>query len=59
MRIPNTPELDADFPARQTYSNGEVVNWNGAAERREPRADPLKLPLAATAPVRGRRPTRR
>lgn len=31
MRIPNKPNATLSFPARQTYSGGEVVNWSGAA----------------------------
>jgi uncharacterized protein YcnI len=31
MRIPNRPNATLTFPARQSYSSGEVVNWSGAA----------------------------
>jgi uncharacterized protein YcnI len=31
MRIPNKPNATLTFPARQSYSSGEVVNWTGAA----------------------------
>jgi len=46
MRIPNTPNATLSFPARQTYSNGEVVNWNGAAGSESPAPT-----LTVTAPV--------
>ena len=46
MRIPNTPNSVLTFPARQTYSNGEVVNWNGAAGAETPAPT-----LTVTAPV--------
>ena len=35
MRMPATPGT-LSFPARQTYSNGEVVNWNGGAGSESP-----------------------
>jgi uncharacterized protein YcnI len=36
MRIPNKPNSTLYFPARQTYSGGEVVNWAGAAGSENP-----------------------
>jgi uncharacterized protein YcnI len=36
MRIPNKPNSSLFFPARQTYSGGEVVNWSGAAGSETP-----------------------
>jgi uncharacterized protein YcnI len=36
MRFPNAPGATLYFPARQTYSNGEVVNWNGPAGSKAP-----------------------
>jgi len=45
MRIPNKPNSVLTFPARQTYSNGEVVNWNGPAS-----ADAPAPTLTVTAP---------
>ncbi len=36
MRIPNKPNATLSFPARQTYSSGEVVNWSGAAGSETP-----------------------
>ena len=36
MRIPNKPNASLFFPARQTYSGGEVVNWSGAAGSETP-----------------------
>ncbi len=30
MRIPNAPGTTLTFKATQTYSDGEVVKWNGA-----------------------------
>jgi uncharacterized protein YcnI len=36
MRIPNRPNATLTFPARQTYSGGEVVNWSGAAGSENP-----------------------
>jgi len=35
MRMPATPGT-LSFPARQTYSDGEVVNWNGGAGSESP-----------------------
>ena len=46
MRIPNKPGSVLTFPARQTYSNGEVVSWNGAAGSESPAPT-----LTVTAPV--------
>ena len=37
MRIPNKPGSTLYFPARQTYSGGEVVNWAAPPARRRPR----------------------
>ena len=34
--VPNTPGTELVFPAIQTYSNGEVVRWIGAADADEP-----------------------
>ncbi|HEX6025179.1 MAG TPA: YcnI family protein [Solirubrobacter sp.] len=31
LRIPNTPGRTLAFPSTQTYSNKEVVRWNGAS----------------------------
>ena len=36
MRIPNKPNSVLTFPARQTYSGGEDVNWSGAAGSEAP-----------------------
>ena len=36
MRIPNKPNATLTFPARQSYSGGEVVNWSGAAGSETP-----------------------
>ena len=36
MRIPNKPNSTLYFPARQTYSGGEVVNWAGPAGSENP-----------------------
>jgi uncharacterized protein YcnI len=36
MRIPNKPNATLTFPARQSYSGGEVVNWSGAAGSESP-----------------------
>jgi uncharacterized protein YcnI len=36
MRIPNTPGSVLTFPARQIYSNGEVVKWNGPSTAEAP-----------------------
>ena len=36
MRIPNRPNSTLYFSARQTYSSGEVVNWNGPAGSEAP-----------------------
>jgi uncharacterized protein YcnI len=46
MRIPNRPNSVLTFPARQTYSNGEVVKWSGAAGSESPAPT-----LTVTAPV--------
>jgi uncharacterized protein YcnI len=35
-RIPNAPGTTLTFPATQTYSNGEVVKWTGAAGSETP-----------------------
>jgi uncharacterized protein YcnI len=48
MRIPNTPNATLSFPARQTYSNGEVVNWNTPASGENPAPT---LNVVAPAPV--------
>jgi methionine-rich copper-binding protein CopC len=50
MRIPNKPGSTLYFPARQTYSNGEVVNWTGAAGSESPApALTVTAPVVATA----------
>jgi uncharacterized protein YcnI len=36
MRIPNVPGQTLAFPSTQTYSNGEVVRWMGAAGSETP-----------------------
>jgi uncharacterized protein YcnI len=36
MRFPNAPGSTLYFPARQTYGNGEVVNWSGGASSETP-----------------------
>jgi uncharacterized protein YcnI len=36
MRIPNKPNATLTFPARQSYSGGEIVNWSGAAGAETP-----------------------
>ena len=35
-RIPNVPGTTLAFPSTQTYSNGEVVKWTGAASSDTP-----------------------
>ena len=47
MRMPATPGT-LSFPARQTYSNGEVVNWNTPASGENPAP---ALNVVAPAPV--------
>ena len=51
MRIPNKPGSVLTFPARQTYSNGEVVNWNGpsSAEAPAPTLTVTAPPIATAA----------
>ncbi|HWK28663.1 MAG TPA: YcnI family protein [Solirubrobacter sp.] len=36
MKIPNVPGTTLTFPSVQTYSNGEVVKWNGGAGSESP-----------------------
>jgi uncharacterized protein YcnI len=48
MRMPNTPNATLTFPARQTYSSGEVVNWNGPASAEAPAPT---VNVVAPAPV--------
>jgi len=60
MRIPNRPGT-LYFPARQTYSSGEVVNWSGAAGSETPApavtvaavATAAHTPLKSVSPRRG------
>jgi uncharacterized protein YcnI len=63
MRIPNTPNATLFFPARQTYSNGEVVSWNGAAGAETPAptlnvAAPAPVAVAAHTPLKSVSPKR-
>ena len=48
-QFPRTPGKTLKFPVLQTYSNGEVVRWIGAASSTEP-APTIRLTAAATPP---------
>lgn len=48
MRIPNTPGATLTFPSTQTYSNREVVRWNGPAGSQSP-APTISVAAAPTA----------
>jgi uncharacterized protein YcnI len=66
LQMPDQPGATLAFPAYQTYSNGEVVRWTGAAGTDTPAptvalaapAAALRSPLAraAHAPVKSRTP---
>ena len=62
MRIPNKPNSVLTFPARQTYSNGEVVNWNGPASAEAPAptltVTPPPTATAAHTPLKSVSPKR-
>jgi uncharacterized protein YcnI len=48
-KVPDEPGAKLAFPAVQTYSNGEVVRWIGAADADEP-APQVTLEAAPTSP---------
>jgi uncharacterized protein YcnI len=63
MRIPNTPNATLTFPARQTYSSGEVVNWSGPSSAETPApainvAAPAPVAVAAHTPLKSVSPAR-
>ena len=54
-QFPRTPGKTLKFPVVQTYSNGEVVRWIGAAASSQP-APTIKLSAATTPPPPGPEP---